>query len=410
MCGREFCPLLSMARQKAVIPRLSGRVLEGPSPPSVFVGTYGYPRIAIGPLTSPVAVPMAERLESPAFLYGLSLEEVYSIRSSLIRGRTRLEVKAAAGDPLKGSAPLFEIEGRLPAGPARMLDGVREMALSSRSMDAEILSRKDLSSLDRTSSLDMITMPMGPPLEMESLRLIDNPSVPVPVDKVSSDTDLPAAEGMVEMNRGGVPGEHISRLLSAGLLGEEKRRRLVPTRWSITAVDDTVSRALISKVQELSPIDALHLYKGEAFGNHFIIALYPPPFRFEMMEQWQRGSLWGEGDAICDREGPRGRKDYASAITGAYYAARLAVAEHLIAIRRSAGATVIRWITDEYWAPLGVWVIREAVRKALEGAPEVYPDRAGLIARTDELSGIRSWRSHSRYLSGPVDSMLEGFL
>jgi hypothetical protein len=251
---------------------------------------------------------------------------------------------------------------------------------------------------------------MGPPLEMEAMRLIDNPSVPIPVDKVSSDTDLGASAGMVEMSRGGVPGEHISRLLSAGLLGEGKRRRLVPTRWSITAVDDTVSRALISKVKELSPIDAFHLYKGEAFGNHFIITLYPPPFRFEMMEQWQRGSLWGEGDAICDWEGPRGRKDYASAITGAYYAARLAVAEHLMAIRRCAGASVIRWITDEYWAPLGVWVIREAVRKALEGAPEVHADRAGLVARTDQLSGIRSWRSLSRFLTGPVDSSIEDFL
>jgi hypothetical protein len=410
LCGLEFCPLLSMARQRAVVPRMSGRILEGPSPPSIFVGTYGYPRIAVGPLASPVHMPMAERLESPAFLYGLSLEEVYSIRSSLIRGRTKLEVKAASRDPLRGSEPLFELESRLPSRSVRIMDSMREMALSSRSVEAQIRSRKDLSTLDRTSSLDMITMPMGPPLEMEALKLIDNPRVPSAVERAASDTDLGAAEGMVEMSRGGIPGEHISRLLSAGLLGDVHRRRLVPTRWSITAVDDTLSRSLISKAQEMSPLDSFHLHKGEAFGNHFLIALYPPPFRFEMQEQWQKGSLWGEGDVVSDWEGPRGRRDYASAITGAYYAARLAVAEHLLDIRRCAGATVIRWITDEYWAPLGVWVIRESVRKALEGPPEVFSDRGSLIARIDHLSGIRRWQALSRFLSGPTDTVLESFL
>ena len=305
---------------------------------------------------------------------------------------------------------MLEMDRKLPRRSLRILDGVQEMALSARSVDAEIRSRRDLSSLERTSSLDMITMPMGPPLEMESMKLLDNPRVPSAVERAASDTDMLASEGIVELGSGGVPLEHITRLLSAGLLGDDHRRRLVPTRWSITAVDDTLSRSLITKVMEQGPMDSFQLFRGDAFGNHFLIALYPPPFRFEMEEQWQKGSLWGEGDIIADWEGPLGRTDYASAITGAYYAARIAVAEHLLSVRRCAGATVIRWITDEYWAPLGVWVIREAVRDALSHPPDVLPDRPSLVKRIDDLSGIVRWKERSRFLSGMSDTVLEQFI
>ena len=40
-------------------------------------------------------------------------------------------------------------------------------------------------------------------------------------------------------------------------------------------------------------------------------------------------------------------------ITGAYYSARLAVAEHLKRIRRQASAIVFREITPEYKIPMG---------------------------------------------------------
>jgi len=376
----------------------------------LFVGRYGYPRISIGPLASPVALPMAERLESPSYLYGLSLDRVYSIRSSLLRGRHRMNVKAAKADPLQGSEPIYLLERCAPPITRRVLDGVQEMALSSRSVDTEMRSRKDLSTLAGSASLDMITMPMGPSLDMESLKLIGDVNVPNPVQRMASDTDVLAVDGVMELYTSRIGCEHISRLFSVGLLGRGKGRRLVPTRWSITAVDDSVSKRLVHKVMAESPLDGYRLHRSSAFGNHFLVALFPPPFRFEMQEQWQKGSLWGEGDVVHDWEGPLGRKDYASGITGAYYAARLAIAEHLLAIRRCAGASVIRWITDEYWAPLGVWVIREAVRKALEAPPLVFNEREELVKAMDRISGIPDWRKRSKHLSRSIDLTLERFI
>ena len=174
-------------------------------------------------------------------------------------------------------------------------------------------------------------------------------------------------------------------------------------------MDDSLFYERKGRLSDLASLDGYRLYRGEKLGNHFLVILFPPPFRFEMLEQWQRGSLWGEGNIAYDREGPRGRRRYASSITGAYYSARLSILDHLFHIRRNAGATVVRWITDEYWAPLGVWVIRETVRRLLETTPEVHQDKGGLVRRIDELSGIARWRTKCRFLPGGRETTLDEF-
>ncbi|MGC8609561.1 MAG: Nre family DNA repair protein, partial [Thermoplasmata archaeon] len=73
-----------------------------------------------------------------------------------------------------------------------------------------------------------------------------------------------------------------------------------------------------------------------------------------------------------DYEGVYKRKEYANNIGGAYYAARLAVMEYLYSIRRNASIIVLRRVSPDYYAPLGVWVIRESIRKAMRTRPEIF--------------------------------------
>jgi len=68
---------------------------------------------------------------------------------------------------------------------------------------------------------------------------------------------------------------------------------------------------------------------------------------------------------MTDYEGYGGRKIYASNTVGGYYAARLSALEYLKKIKKQASVLLLRFITGEYYAPLGVWVVREAVRKTL---------------------------------------------
>ncbi len=387
----------------------TGRSVDGASPPSVFVGSFGYPKLTIGPLTSPTPVPIPERLERSDFLYERSIGDIYSIRSSLVRGKYKVDVGTAGNTGPKGSAPLYDIEPKMQIRGRKILDSVQELSLSSRHIETEMKLTRDLRKIEPVS-VDAITMPMGPSVDLRSVSLHENAKVPAAVERSSSDDDVTASVATVEMYDSGIPTDHLVRLLSVGMMGEGRRRRLVPTRWSITAVDDTLSLDKKEKVLELPPLDRYLLYEGERFGNHFLIAFFPPPFRFEMMEQWQQGSLWGEGDVIIDHEGPRGRKNYASKITGAYYAARLSALEHLEMIRRCGGISVIRWITEEYWAPLGVWVIRETVRRALKGEALEFEDMGSLVRTVDRKCGMKGWKKKTKYLNNREDTSLDRFL
>jgi hypothetical protein len=409
LCGLGRCPLLERVRERIRPMELKGDSIDGPSPPSIFVGRFGYPRITVGPMTTPVDIPLPERLESSSFLYSRSIEDVYSIRTSLVRGKHRLDVRTSKDPRVIGSEPLFEVERTIPIRGRKILDSIQELALSARSLDTEmVLSRFGEKGLEGPN-VDTISMPMGPSVNVSRVDVNENPRVPRPVERAVDDTDLKATEASVELFRSGIPLEHLVKLFSVGMLGEGKRRKLVPTRWTITAVDDIVSLELRDKVMEMEPLDRFLLFKGERFGNHFLVAIYPPPFRFEMLEQWQNDSLWGQSPVVHDHEGPRGRRSYASNITGAYYAARLSVLRYLERIGRNAGFTVIRWITGDYWAPLGVWVIRETVKHAMETEPETFESMDRMITRVDQLSGMKNWKAYTRYLTNRRLTTLDEF-
>jgi len=81
-------------------------------------------------------------------------------------------------------------------------------------------------------------------------------------------------------------------------------------------------------------------------------------------------SVWnptGETHYLASaNEGYEGRTGYVEETAGAYYASRLGVLEHLQERDRQAKCLVLREVTDDYWAPVGVWQVREGVRNAFE--------------------------------------------
>lgn len=157
----------------------------------------------------------------------------------------------------------------------------------------------------------------------------------------------------------------LSNILSTGLLGRKKK--LVPTRWSITAVDDTLSKNLIENIKYNKIVDKYLVYSNEYLGNHFEIMLIPHCWSFEVVEwSYPFAQFWH------DYEDHNGRKSYADSVTGAYYSDRLAVAEYLTKIRKQASVLILREVMPSYNIPCGVWVNREAVRGALEKKPSVH--------------------------------------
>ena len=109
-----------------------------------------------------------------------------------------------------------------------------------------------------------------------------------------------------------------------------------------------------------------------------------------------KGSYWSPQDVtLNDWEPFEGRKTYADNITGGYYAARLAVLEHLHRRRRSAKVLIYREISPEYWAPLGVWVVRETARNAMKKQALRFSSLDEAINEITSRVHNKEWMRHS---------------
>jgi len=187
---------------------------------------------------------------------------------------------------------------------------------------------------------------------------------------------LKAEEAVQELNGKGVDNYKIQQSFTAGLLGENENKELVPTRWSITATDDIISQKMRQEVKDFQEIGQIEYYNTEYLGNKFHIFLIPGKWEYELMELKRPGSVWNAAvnTYIAQNYEPySGRTDYAEETAGAFYATRLGITEHLKSRKRQAKALVIREVKPDYWAPLGVWVIRETVRNSFNDGE--YVDR-----------------------------------
>jgi len=76
----------------------------------------------------------------------------------------------------------------------------------------------------------------------------------------------------------------------------------------------------------------------------------------------------------------------------------------------------LRFVTKEYWAPLGVWVVREAVKKALEGrgigfdSQELMLEYSGSLATRKFGVDVKKLLSNSFILNDALkQKTLDGF-
>lgn len=374
-CGRPVCPILEKFKsiESSVIASKGATSIFGASPPAVFIGRHDYPSVMSGPMVPPdMGGDESSMLEDPKQLLSMDIGQIIAARSRLVRAGARMNVKDAA-DPRDS-----------------LLLKSQELALSMTPVDTEAWFNKPLSN---RLKFDSVLTPMGPSGDLKDLDIAENPDVPKKVDYLVYDDDALAKDAVSELNSSNISQEHITRLLSIGLLGKE--RKLVPTRWSITAVDDMLGKDILHKVRDNPQISDIMLFSGGAFGNHFEILLIPRAFSYELIEIWMPRAVWA-GDSTwigADGEGMDGKKGYSS-LAGGYYAARLGALEYLNSIRKQATVFMVREIRPDYWAPLGVWVVREAVRNALQNPPQKFesidPALSDMSSRLQ--TPIRSWR------------------
>ncbi len=352
LCGRPKCPVIMEYEVylESVLPILSDDVY-GNSPPSIFVGSTGYPKVMVGPLVPPIS--------GDTSLYGypekwlnLSLEDILKINSMLVYGRRRLNVKEARRE-------------------SKYYLDVLDIAISRISPEVEMeLEGKPVKYIVFSEEVT----PFGPTAGLRSIR-IGTLKLDYRIEKRVSDYDLKAEDAVIQLYNIGIPVTAIQRVFSVGGLGVKKERRIVPTRWSITAVDDIIGKYLLKKIKTYPTITEILTYEIEKLHNKYIILMIPGNWSYEFLEAWFPGTFWnrfGYGPVIySDYELYKGRTEYAT-IGGCYYASRLATLEYLRKIGRQAIVIVFREVYSDYLFPVGVWSVRETVREAYRKRPEKH--------------------------------------
>jgi hypothetical protein len=353
--------------------------LAGSSPTDLFIGRFGYPKVFIGPLVPPEFGDTSV-LGTPERWRSMSIEQIVEMRSKLVRGVHLTRVQ---------SVETGKIE-----------EFVRDLALAERPAEAEVtFASKPVA---RIAMQDEV-QPFGPSAEMKAFELY-NVKADKQIESRYSDIDAKATSSMTELYNKGVPVSRIQRGLSAGLFGMKNDRKFVPTRWSITAVDDTLSKANLEIVKGYEPIDAIHAYASTALDNRWLIFLIPGNWQYESIEAWYPNTVWNENgkdvSIFGSYENYSGRKYYAE-IGGCYYSGRLAVTEALLSLQKQAMALILREVHEGYLMPVGVWNVREHVRETLETTPAILhsvKDMFEFIKGRLEI-GTRDWISNSTILT-----------
>jgi len=241
---------------------------------------------------------------------------------------------------------------------------MNQIAMAKKSVAAEFYLEKPA----RFSPINEKSVPfIGNPAPLENIRLEENPKIDEKAEYVSSDDRLKAVEGIKTLYKSNISITNIVKMVSAGLLGLKIQRKLVPTRWAITATDDSLSKDMLKHIRLFPEINEFLVFQGEYLGNHYEILLMPDKFSFEVIEMSSnKPGVWH------DYEKFNGRKTYACSVTGAYYANRLALCEYFLKTKKQASAIFFREVHPEYNIPLGVGILREVTRNAFVKQPEKF--------------------------------------
>lgn len=342
------------------------------SPPSVFIGSkLKYPYVNVG-IMSPIEA------DKDAWIYDdekywaendFKISDVLRLRNSLLNSRFKSKVTDTRMNK-------------------KFVNLAQEIAIASKPVDVEI-ELKNRVRFDKRK--DRVLTPHGMGAPLKEARITSNIKVDRNVDKMIND-EIKASEAIKVLHDKNFTEYTLNKILSVGVLGLKKNKKIVPTRWSITATDDMIGKNLLERIRNYKWIEDFELHFGEFMGNSYLILFFPGIWSYELFELYLPGSSWNpteELKASTDMEGYHGRKDYAFNTVGGYYAAKLPILEYLNKIKKQASVLAIRVEGPSYWAALGVWVVRESVRKAMNTRGMKFESRDELVESAKKIGKVK---------------------
>jgi hypothetical protein len=353
--------------------------VQGASPPSVFVGRVGYPKVMVGPMLPPVFEDTST-YDTPELWSNYKVDDILHFRLSLVRGTTLVDVKDAKKE-------------------TRIVQTLQELAMADKPVYSDMVLKKDPI---KTVHLNEHMPPFGPSGKMLTFEVNGNISVDQRIEKVYYDRDMKAGDAVIQLYKNGIPLSKIQKSFSVGSFG--KARKMVPTRWSITAVDDITSKSLLERVRIQQDIGEYLVYVRKIHMNVFVAIVIPGAWSFEWIEAWFPNTTWnlmpvGEPAIMGDNEGYMGIDHYAK-VGGCYYSARLTAAEMLTQLQRQGSVLMLREIYPGFNIPLGVWFVREQLRTMLKSKPYKFSsiNEALEFAMNNLTIPLHKWAGRSKIL------------
>lgn len=314
-----------------------GKDLEGSTPPSVFIGRWSYPKVYAGPMmvgeTGDTSI-----MDSPESWIGehKTQEDIINYRMNLVRGKQLIKIT--------------DLENPF-------VEKLQDISLASKSIDSEATFGKR----PRGALLTEDSMPHGPSAVIEKFD-IDAVRWDKQLEKTFYDTDLTAREAVLNLHNKDVPFTAMQKAFSVGAIGTKYKRKLVPTRWSITACDSTLADLFLKEVRKFDILDTYRVYEFGSLNNYYIIILTPTEWQYEWYEAFIQ--LIGKEELIfSDYETNTNKKEYSS-VGGCYYTSKMAVLDALVKEKKQAGLIVLREAYEGY-VPLGVFNVRENMKSAM---------------------------------------------
>ena len=340
-CGEEECDKHSFFIGKPI----KIQNFSGSTPPEIFIGKWNYPNVYTG-ILAPQETGDTSIMSSPESWHEnkLSISQIVNYRNQLIYGRTQSNIK--------------KLE-------TKFLSVMKEVAMTHKSIATEFYLKKPVTANKEQDDRSPLIPKAA---EVEKAELQENAPVKPKVDYLVNDKETKSATAIQELHKVNTQTSTIIKILSAGLLGMKKNRKLVPTRWAVTCVDSTLSEQKIEKIRYFPQINEYLVFSGEYIGNHYEIILLPRYWSFEVIEISTKlnGGIWQDYESIFKR------KKYAESVTGGYYSARLGITEYLEHVRKQASVLVLREIRPQYYAPCGVGILREIIRSAMKEEPKRF--------------------------------------
>lgn len=329
-----------------------GKELDGSTPPSVFIGSWNYPKVYAGPMIAPHHGDTAIMDLPESWIPSRkSQEDIIDYRLNLVRGKRPIEITDTS---------------------SRFVEKLQEIALAANSIESEA----QFDRAPKGASFSDDHTPFGPSALIERFD-IGNVRWDNQLEKAYYDYDLKAADAVVDMHSRGIPFSSIQKAFSVGAFGTKRRRRLVPTRWSITACDSAIGNRLLKDVRQYDIIDCCQVHEFRSLNNYYTVLLMPTAWQYEWSEAFLR--IMGREELVfSDHEYNKGKKGY-SKVGGCYYACKMAVLEALARQKKQAGAIILREAYTGY-VPLGVFNVRENVRNAMCQPAKEFEDTKSALS------------------------------